>query len=304
MRKLTLIFCLFFCVSHLFSGQYDDLPKAPESLIIEYDNAKIFSKLDKEILELKLRRIDNTHQLQMVIVSIDDLLGYEASDLAERLLNYWKVGHKENQGVLFLVKPTGNKGQRKTWISTGYGLEAELPDYICGKIRDDLLVPNFKNGNFYKGFDKSIDKIVDIVIDKNPYKQEVSYGVSNDTSDSSEKSYEELLADLKKALDKKGDNEIGSRDNRSFYEKYETIIWFIFLVCIQLGIAIAISRSSRKKRRNKSKVYRNGNYTFHDNDWDNDSSWSSFDSSSSFDDSFDSFSGFDDGAGGGAGGDW
>src|SRR4030095_10163623 len=45
-------------------------------------------------------------------------------------------------------------------IETGYGLEGRIPDLTAKSIIDNDLTPNFREGNFYRGFDKAIDDII------------------------------------------------------------------------------------------------------------------------------------------------
>jgi uncharacterized protein len=45
------------------------------------------------------------------------------------------------------------KEERKTFIATGYGVEEFLPDAICNRIVDNVIIPEFKGGNFYQGLD-------------------------------------------------------------------------------------------------------------------------------------------------------
>ena len=58
----------------------------------------------------------------------------------------WEKG-KDN-GVLVVAAID----DKKMKIEVGYGLEGVLPDGYCGEIIRNVLAPNFKNGDFGKGF--------------------------------------------------------------------------------------------------------------------------------------------------------
>ena len=49
--------------------------------------------------------------------------------------------------MVILIKPKidGEKGE--AFIATGYGLEGKLPDVICKRIVDEVMIPEFQNGN-------------------------------------------------------------------------------------------------------------------------------------------------------------
>jgi len=52
------------------------------------------------------------------------------------------------------------KKERKVTIRTGYGVEEKLGAIICDRIIKNKLVPNFKAGNFYQGFDEATNEII------------------------------------------------------------------------------------------------------------------------------------------------
>jgi uncharacterized protein len=127
-------------------------PRLVNNLSTAFPN--FISAEEQQSLEKKLENFSNETSNQICIVIIDSLWGYSTSDLAERILTIWGVGKKDkNNGVVILVKPTGGSGQRDAFIGTGYGLEGAIPDVTCKKIVDNELLPNFKNGDNYKGLD-------------------------------------------------------------------------------------------------------------------------------------------------------
>jgi uncharacterized protein len=92
---------------------------------------------------------------------VDDLAGYEPWDYAAKIGDKWKVGQaKEDNGVVVLIKPTGGKGERKTFIGPGRGLEGAIPDYTCNEIVENELLPNFKNGNYALGVNAAVDVLM------------------------------------------------------------------------------------------------------------------------------------------------
>ena len=68
----------------------------------------------------------------------------------------WAIGQKgKDNGILILVA----KDDRQISIEVGTGLEGNVTDYSCKHIRDELMIPAFKQSNYYKGVDDAVDRL-------------------------------------------------------------------------------------------------------------------------------------------------
>ncbi|HQR01416.1 MAG TPA: TPM domain-containing protein, partial [Ferruginibacter sp.] len=65
------------------------------------------------------------------------------------------------------------KNDRKLNIATGYGVEGALPDITCKQIIEDIIVPNFKGDDYYRGIEEGTDAIMQAV--KGEYKAPAGY---------------------------------------------------------------------------------------------------------------------------------
>jgi uncharacterized protein len=65
-----------------------------------------------------------------------------------------------NNGVLLLVAPN----ERRLRIEVGYGLEPLLTDAVCGEIRDNQMVPLFRNSNYPDGIEAGTRAIADVLL--------------------------------------------------------------------------------------------------------------------------------------------
>lgn len=136
-------------------------PKLVNNLSKEFPD--FISKSEAAALEQKLQAFSNETSNQVVVVIVDDLEGYEPWDFATELGQQWQVGQeKEDNGVVILIKPTGGQGERKTHIAVGRGLEGAIPDMTSNDIVNNELIPNFKDGNFYKGIDDACNVIMSL----------------------------------------------------------------------------------------------------------------------------------------------
>ena len=85
-------------------------------------------------------------------------------DYAQQQFQRIGVGKKPtNNGVMIVFSIE----DRKWRIHTGYGVEALLTDYECSNIGRNILVPNFKKGDYYSGVVNALNEI-SAIINKNP----------------------------------------------------------------------------------------------------------------------------------------
>jgi uncharacterized protein len=170
MKKLLLL-SLFF-ISLCAGAQIERvLPALPSPVRLVNDYTKTLTNQQREALEQKLVAYDDSTSSQIAIVIVNDLGGYEPVEYAVALGRKWGVGGKEfNNGVIILV----SKETRDVFIAPGYGLEGAIPDITAKSIVDNALLPNFKQGNFYRGLDEATDDIIKAAAGE--YKAPQGYG--------------------------------------------------------------------------------------------------------------------------------
>ncbi len=131
------------------------LPK-PNPPRLVTDQAGVLSPEQVAILEQKLVALDDSTSNQIAVVLIKSLDGAEIEDYAVKLFREWGIGDKRtNNGILILA----SMEEHKVWIEVGYGLEGAIPDVIAADIYRNLIVPRFKEGNYYRGIDDAIDAL-------------------------------------------------------------------------------------------------------------------------------------------------
>lgn len=113
--------------------------------------------MEADQLEQRLRSFDDSTGNQIVVLVIDDLLGYSPEEYATGIGESWGVGTEGNDnGVVFLIKPTGGQGERETFISIGEGLEGAIPDAVTWTIINSEVIPSFKEGDFSGGVNNGV----------------------------------------------------------------------------------------------------------------------------------------------------
>lgn len=167
MKKSIFLSGLFSLLFGFLSYTQGDLPNAPSPFRLYNNLSKelpdFLSNAEASQIEQRLRTFNDSTGNQIVVLIVDDLKGYEPWDYATRIGEKWKVGQeKEDNGIVFLIKPTGGKGQRKTHIAIGRGLEAVIPDAITIDIVNHEVLPNFKSGNYYEGVNNAVGVLIDL----------------------------------------------------------------------------------------------------------------------------------------------
>jgi uncharacterized protein len=156
MKKLLLPIFLFF--SLFASAQIEKaIPEAPNPPRLVVDLTGTLTQDQQQALERKLVAYDDTTSNQIAVVIISTTGDYDISDFSFALGRKWGVGNKEkNNGVVLLIA----KNDRKVFIAPGYGLEGAIPDITAKQIVENIIVPNFKGNDFYRGIDEGTDAII------------------------------------------------------------------------------------------------------------------------------------------------
>jgi uncharacterized protein len=154
MKKIFLLLFLFAGLHPVFSQTIQKRPVPPAAV---NDFANMLAPFQKQALEEKIRNYNDTTSTGIVIITVNDLQGYDIAEVALKYMRTWGPGVKgKNNGVIILVSKT----DRKARIETGYGMEGVLPDILCQQIIDERMIPFFKNEDYYGGFDNAVDAII------------------------------------------------------------------------------------------------------------------------------------------------
>lgn len=85
---------------------------------------------------------------EIAVVTVPSTEPLTAFDYAMKIAETWKPGAAgKDNGVVFLVAVK----DRKLHVLTGYGIEGALPDGRVGDIRDRLITPRFRAGDYAGG---------------------------------------------------------------------------------------------------------------------------------------------------------
>ncbi len=133
------------------------------------DYAGMLSPQASAKIEAELRSLEQTDSTQIVILTVPSLDGEPMESFSMRVAEAWKIGMKSTDNGAILVIA---KNDRKMRIEVGYGLEGRLTDLVSGQIIRNVIVPEFKTGNFDAGIINGVQAMISAV--KGEYKAPAS----------------------------------------------------------------------------------------------------------------------------------
>jgi len=122
------------------------------------DYADMMSQETRLKIENELKAFELSDSTQIVILTIPSLEGEVLEQFSIKIAEAWKIGQKgKDNGAILLV----SKGDRKTRIEVGRGLEGKLTDLMAGRIVNFVINPRFKRNDFDGGFIAATQALID-----------------------------------------------------------------------------------------------------------------------------------------------
>ncbi|WP_431136982.1 TPM domain-containing protein [Psychroserpens mesophilus] len=158
-KHIFVIMFSLLCYSQTIFAQFD-IPQIPKEQTSVYDYVNLLSASEKSNLEQKLIRYSDTTSTQIVVAIIATTKGENIGLLAPKWAHKWGVGQaKEDNGVFVLLA----RDDRKIWISPGYGVEDRLTAGVTGELVRNVIIPEFKKGDYYEGLNRGADAIFEVL---------------------------------------------------------------------------------------------------------------------------------------------
>ena len=111
-------------------------------------------------LERKLADFEGRKGSQIAVLIVPTTRPETIEQYSIRVVEAWKLGRKGvDDGALLLVA----KEDRELHIEVGYGLEGALSDLMSNRIVEDIIVPRFRQGEFYGGIQAGVDAMIKVV---------------------------------------------------------------------------------------------------------------------------------------------
>ncbi len=160
MRYLkTSILLLVLCWCSFSFAQFQ-IPEKPQLETSVYDYINLLSESQKKNLEQKLIRYSDSTSTQIVMAIIRSTEGENITYLGAQWGQKWGIGQAgKDNGILVLLA----KDDRKIAINTGYGVEGSLTDAMSRRIIENVIIPQFKQDDYYSGLNNGADAIFQVL---------------------------------------------------------------------------------------------------------------------------------------------
>lgn len=141
---------LFFLTLPLFAL---DVPKMTGRV---NDYAEIIRPTDEAEIEDYLQNLENTTGIQIAVLTVPSLEGEDIASFGIKVADKWKLGDaSKDNGALMIVA----LAEHDVRIEVGDGLEGSLTDAKCGLILRNVVVPEFKEGDYSDGILKGVQNM-------------------------------------------------------------------------------------------------------------------------------------------------
>ncbi len=157
---LLLLFLLCAVLLYGQASMYDDdIVSVPAQPRLVNDFAQMLSMPEAADLEQKLVQYQEETSTEIAVVTVPTLGPYPVEEYGIRLARKWGIGSKKDNGILILIA----QKERKFDIETGYGIGQYISDIDANRILREILTPDFKDGNYYRGLDRATDRMIQLL---------------------------------------------------------------------------------------------------------------------------------------------
>jgi len=171
----------FFALLFFIQGAHAQfsIPEKPRNIKEQtslYDYKKLLSPQKNKFLKEKLIRYSDSTSTQIVIAIIASTKGESIQFLGTKWAHQWGIGQEQEDNGIFILLA---RDDREISINTGYGVEHLLTDALSRRVIENIIIPEFKNGDYYAGLNKGADAIFEIL--KGTFKENRNFTDSFDS---------------------------------------------------------------------------------------------------------------------------
>ncbi|HWD22341.1 MAG TPA: YgcG family protein [Burkholderiales bacterium] len=111
-------------------------------------------------LEQMLHSFQARKGSQIAVLMVPSTAPEPIEPYALRVAEQWKIGRaKIDDGAILVVA----KNDRALRIEVGYGLEGALNDATASRIIREVIVPRFREGDFFGGISAGVDRMIRVI---------------------------------------------------------------------------------------------------------------------------------------------
>lgn len=124
------------------------------------DRVGLLDAATRASLEARLTEFETRKGSQIAVLIVPSTAPEAIEQYSIRVVDAWKLGRKGvDDGALLLVASE----DRAVRIEVGRGLEGALTDLTANRIIDEIIVPQFRSGDFAAGIAAGLDRMIRVV---------------------------------------------------------------------------------------------------------------------------------------------
>lgn len=172
MRKfLFILLCIFLSAISAFATKW-----SAETLPMEYlrDHTKMVCNPDNVLSDnavnttnYMLQSLKQKRGIEAIVVAVKNIEGDDPYQFGMELGRKYGIGSKSQNTGLIIILATEDRSYQ---ILTGNGLEGVLPDAICRRIQNRVMLPELKRGDWDNAILNTLDAITKYVDKDNSLK--------------------------------------------------------------------------------------------------------------------------------------
>lgn len=159
-RILSVFIALLMCFS--FAVLVSAYENNDRTLSLVEDNADLLTADEEASLEERLNAFSEEFEMEIAVVTINDLEGKSARDYAVDFYDYNGYGYGQNDDGLLALYYDGAVGEREIYISTHGTAISKITDADIDYITD-VMVMYLSDGDYAWAFDAFVDEVTDVV---------------------------------------------------------------------------------------------------------------------------------------------
>jgi uncharacterized protein len=124
------------------------------------DQTATLSAAHRASLEQTLTTLETRKGSQLAVLIIPTTAPEAIEQFSLRVAEVWKLGRKKvDDGAILVVA----KNDRALRLEVGYGLEGSLNDAISKRIISEIILPRFKQQDFFGGIEAGVGQIIRVI---------------------------------------------------------------------------------------------------------------------------------------------
>ena len=147
-KRILITFTLASALLAAAGGVSAQEEKFPDHTGYVNDFAGILSAKTTAVISSIARQLEAKTTAQIALVTMPTVKPLTIEQYAVKLFEKWGIGQRDKDNGILILMAVNDK---KVRIETGYGLEGALPDAICSQIIYQIIIPEFKKGDFDTG---------------------------------------------------------------------------------------------------------------------------------------------------------